>query len=187
MHLPWRDVLPGKHPAGKPISTSLTVNEASALATLAEGQRVLEIGSAFGFSAVVMALGGAESILSVDPHTWCAPARGSLLLMSDHLHIYGVEDRVEVVVDTFFEEYPRLAQRNARFDLIFIDGDHSYDAVMFDIKNSVTLLEPEGFIACHDYMERCCCPTVAQALDEFFPGGPDYILDSIAVYQPARK
>ena len=34
--------------------------------------------------------------------------------------------------------------KNKSFDIIFIDGDHSYDGVYSDIKNSVPLLKDGG-------------------------------------------
>src|SRR5260221_3215580 len=61
MHMRWRDVSLGEGPF---ISTSVTVREAAELAGFADGQAVLEIGSAFGYSAVVMALAGGQGTRS---------------------------------------------------------------------------------------------------------------------------
>ena len=58
MHLPWRGMPVGDD--GLRVSTSLTGNETQALAGLAAGCDVLEVGSAFGYSAAVMALAGAR-------------------------------------------------------------------------------------------------------------------------------
>jgi len=60
------------------------------------------------------------------------------------------------------------------FDLIFIDADHEYEAVKFDIENSLPLLSPSGLLCGHDYNERW--PGVGRAVgdcfgDEFGIGG----------------
>lgn len=65
MHMPWRDVSLDEGPF---ISTSVTVREAAELAGFADGQAVLEIGSAFGYPAVMMALAGGQ-VTAIDPHS----------------------------------------------------------------------------------------------------------------------
>lgn len=37
------------------------------------------------------------------------------------------------------------------FDLIYIDGNHSYDFVYRDILNSLRVLKPDGILSGHDY------------------------------------
>ena len=37
------------------------------------------------------------------------------------------------------------------FDLMFIDGDHSYDGLMGDCKKLLPYLKPGGYFAIHDY------------------------------------
>ena len=176
MHLGWRDVYPAPDYLWKAVSTSLTDNEASELRTLAEGARVLEVGSAYGFSAVVMALGGAESVLTVDPHTYCP---NSLEVLTANLEAYRATN-VAVRVDTFFNVAPELLPQ-VSFDLIFLDGDHSYETVKHDVTWAWNMLEPDGVLACHDYDEDCC-PGVRQALDEFFFSGPHELVDTLAKY-----
>jgi len=58
------------------------------------------------------------------------------------------------------------------FDLIFIDADHDYEAVKFDIENSIPLLEENAILCGHDYIERW--PGVARAVGEMF--GADFEL-----------
>lgn len=182
MHLPWRDMLPAFPEERTPISTSLTVDERNELATLAAGRGVLEVGSAYGFSAIAMALGGAVSVLAVDPHTWCKTP-SSVDDMIRNVQAYGVNDRVNIVVNTFFNATLSLESQGREFSMIFIDGDHSYATVKHDFTHAQRLIAPGGVIACHDYLETCCCPEVKQALDELVPQGPAYTVDTLAVYQ----
>lgn len=182
MHLPWRELLPAPREERIPVSTSLTVDERNELAALAAGREVLEVGSAYGFSAITMALGGATSVLAVDPHTWCKTP-SSVDDMIRNVQAYAVDECVNIVVNTFFNAAASLESQDRKFSLIFIDGDHSYDTVRHDFTHARGLVTPGGVIACHDYLELCCCPEVKQALDELVPEGPAYTVDTLAVYQ----
>ena len=166
MHLEWRDVQPG--PDGPAISTSVQDIEAAELGRLAAGKNVLEIGSAFGYSACVMALAGANHVTAVDPHTWIP---GSLQVMGDTVGAYGVGDQVTILAMSSYTVMPELAEDGDRFGLIFIDGDHSYPAVRHDGEWAAKLLEPGGTIAFHDYGEDCCCPGVRHAIGDMYPEG----------------
>ena len=164
MHLPWRDVAPGD---GPPISTSVTAAEAAELARLAAGREVLEVGSAFGYSAVVMALAGGQ-VTAVDPHTWIP---GSLEAMLANLAAYGVADRVEIIKEPSQAVLPWLAREGMAFGLVFVDGDHAAQAARHDIRWALQLLGPGGTIAVHDVLETCCCPGVGEAAAMLFPEG----------------
>lgn len=43
-------------------------------------------------------------------------------------------------------------QTKQKFDLVFIDGLHHSDQVLKDINNSLSFLEPNGVIMCHDIL-----------------------------------
>ncbi len=58
-------------------------------------------------------------------------------------------------------------------DAVFIDGDHSYDAVRADLAAWLPKVKPGGIIAGHDYDEA----EVAQAVAVFFPGQIERIGD----------
>ena len=57
--------------------------------------------------------------------------------------------------------------RDDTFDVVFIDGDHGYEAVSGDIKEAGRILKPGGTIFLHDYGTY---DTVTQAVDEFLRG-----------------
>ncbi len=174
MHLPWRDVMLGDGPA---ISTSVTAAEAARLGELARNADVLEVGSAFGYSACVMALAGATHVTAVDPHDWLA----SYEAMRSNLAACGAASAVTIIQAPSGEVLPEMGQLG--FGLAFIDGDHAYEAVLADIKGVLPLLREGGVLACHDMGEDCCCPGVRQALAEMFPAGPDEQVDTLAVYR----
>jgi predicted O-methyltransferase YrrM len=173
MHLPWRDLAPGKGPA---ISTSLTEAETVKLQRLAAGRAVLEIGSAYGYSTVALAL-VADSVVAVDPHT----AHDSYGHLHANLGLYGVH--AEVRRGASSDELPYLAVAKRRFGLVFVDGDHTAAGVAYDVEWAQKLLRPGGVLACHDYAETCCCPDVGPTLRHLL-GEPDELVDTLAVYRP---
>jgi predicted O-methyltransferase YrrM len=159
----------------QPISTSLTANEAAALARLAAGKDVLEVGSAFGFSACVMALAGARHVTAVDPHGWLA----SYGAMVSNLDKAGVADVVTIVRGAS----PGALDGLGPFGLVFIDGDHGAAGVMADVEAARKVLATGGVLAVHDLGEDCCCPGVRAALDALFPDGPSEHVDTLAIYR----
>lgn len=56
---------------------------------------------------------------------------------------------------------------NTTFDLVFIDGDHSYDAVKNDISNWLPHVRVGGIICGHDYVDYIKYG-VKQAVNEVF-------------------
>lgn len=177
------------------IPTAMTEAEARKLARFAEGKRVLEMGAHLGFSTVVLARVAAE-FHSVDWHRGdlVAGDGDSLAQFRTNLRSHGVEDRVIVHVGRFEDVLPTL---KPGFDLVFVDGCHSYEAVRQDIELALPLLAPGGVMALHDY-DREAQPGfrdgdwggftagdfgVTRAVDEL--SAPDEIVDTLAVVRLA--
>lgn len=175
MQLTWRPVSLG---SGIPISTSLTEKETAALTGLVRpGSRVLEIGSAFGYSAIALALAGAH-VHAVDPHTWIPDSHN---LMLHHIASYGVLDKITVRVTDSYTEMPVLHAAGELFDIVWIDGDHIESAVTHDVYWGRKLLNPTGTLVCHDY-DEATCPGVRTSLDKWLP--PVSLVDTMAIYGP---
>lgn len=66
---------------------------------------------------------------------------------------------VRMTSDQFFASYPQ------RFDVIFIDGDHSFRQSLIDAENAVPCLEDGGILAMHDV-----CPRQAYLTGEGYSG-----------------
>jgi predicted O-methyltransferase YrrM len=174
MQLQWRDLAPGPGPA---INTSLTARETAELQLLAKDGDVLEVGSAYGYSTVALAL-VAKHVTAVDPHT----GHDSYLQLMANLGAYGVAERVTVMQARSQEVlYQLYVASDARYDLVWIDGDHTADVVEHDVSWAQKMLKPGGVIACHDYNEDSC-PGVKVALDKLF-GGPGRLVDTLAIYE----
>ena len=181
MKLDWRPVslLRRDGELGPAISTSVTLNETAELIKMAAGKRVLEIGSAYGYSAIAMALHGAE-VYAMDPHSWIA---GSYESMKSNIHAYGVVDNVIIKVTDSYTELPQLISSGEKFDLVWIDGDHELPAVNHDVGLGRLLIKEDGYLACHDYGEATC-PGVRLSLDQWNP--PPRLVDTLAIYGPSQ-
>ena len=165
-----------------PADVDSTISEAEgrALAELARDRIVLELGAWLGRSTVCMGQTAAQ-LVSVDWHRGDEHAgnRSTLPGFVQSLDRYGLAERVVTVVARFEDVLPLLAP--ASFDLVFLDGFHSYEQVSADIGLARRVLKPGGAMAFHDYGVEGF--GVARAVDEVF-GQPSQIVDTLAVVNP---
>jgi predicted O-methyltransferase YrrM len=169
-------------PGAPAIPTAVTREEVEALGGFAKDRDCLEIGSAYGFSAIMMILLGAKSVTAIDFHQPCdsnEQAKASHEAMRKNLKWFKVDHAVTIIRQSSQEALPDLAAQGKQYGLAFIDGDHSYESVRHDVSKAMQLV-PDGFIACHDYGEDGI-EDVTRAVDEIFPGGPDYRIGTLCV------
>jgi predicted O-methyltransferase YrrM len=130
-------VLAAGHAHGVPVVDPLTGALLHALVLATGARRVLEIGTAIGYSTLWMAAalppGGLLVTLERDPAR-AATARG-------YLAAAGIDDRVSVMVGDADRYLHKLA---GPFDLVFQDGDKAGYGPMLD--RLVTLLRPAGVL-----------------------------------------
>ena len=178
MSNPWR--LVSITPDGPSIATAITPDETAALGSLALGRDCLEVGSAWGYSAVMMVRLGARSVTAVDFHQPCdsnEQAMNSHEVMQKNLGWYKAGSAVTMIRESSRKALPDLAAQGRRYGLTFIDGDHTYESVRHDVGWARRLV-PSGFIACHDYGG---IESVTRAVDEVFPDGPDWLVGTLHV------
>jgi predicted O-methyltransferase YrrM len=112
-------------------------------------RRVLEIGSAKGGNLMLLSMASAPDArlvsldLAVDPIR-SAVHRGLVAPKQSFASIHGDSRSPESFLRV------RRALGSKLLDLLFIDGDHSYDGVKFDFQTYSTLVRPNGVIAFHD-------------------------------------
>ena len=164
---------------GPAVWAGLEEKEAAELRELARGRRCLEIGSAQGYSTIIMAK-VARSVVAIDPHTQFHSEPTFRANLIDH----GVEDRVAVMVERSDQALPRLYRLGARFDLVFIDGDHMPASVDYDLTYARSLLAPGGTIALHDYLlgPGTFVRPECQKWRE-----PDRLVETLAIYLPGSE
>lgn len=158
----------------------LTEGEGRALAEVALGRNVLEIGSYCGRSTICMAQ-TAKVVYAVDTFDGRAtPAvRDTLDEFTENLGRYGVTGRVMVAVGDAADKVPTLGER---MGAAFIDGAHDYASVLRDAKLVAPLLTPGALVCFHDY-QRAGNEGVTAAVDELLRRGAELVrvVDCLAV------
>lgn len=156
----------------------LRPSEGKALAELAAGKRVLEIGSYCGLSTVCMAR-TAEHVTAVDyfDGRGTPQPQSTLKKFKASIERYGVADRVTIASPE--DEF------TGQCELLFIDGAHDRESVAADIERYLPLLSEDGLIAFHDYNEPCH-PGVTSAVEEFVAAGGELVsvTEHLAVVRP---
>ena len=135
------------------------------LLAVAKPKRVLEIGSYAGVSTEIFAL-HCQRVVTIDPSPDLRVRRRLHAAVAHYPH-------VEIIEGLSLEKMPTI---NEKFDLIYLDGDHSYDTVKAEIKLAPSFFEPCGgrWLAGHDYTPLDdITPGVKMAVDEML-GVPPY-------------
>lgn len=142
----------------------------------------VEIGVLYGAtSARLLRKRPLLTLIMVDP--WAEPAHDSDYFLSgdtnatktqaDHERAYNVaRGAVEfagprAVIHRGFSAEVAGSVKNQSLDLVFIDGDHSFNGVKSDIEAWAAKVKPGGYIGGHDY-DHPLLPGVKQAVDCFF-------------------
>lgn len=155
----------------------LTEREGAALARLAAGRRVLEIGSYCGRSTVCLAR-TAAAVTAIDPFTGeSTPNPGDTFPeFAANLERYGVAGKV-TAYRTRFEDWTPAGL----FDLVHLDAQHDYLSVVNQLDRLRPLLAPHGVVALHDYA-NADFPGVRRAADLLFARPADEVADSLGVF-----
>lgn len=136
------------------VPTGIARDEALALNALVrdEGaERTLEVGFAYGLSALAIAAAHAErgrgSHVAIDP--WARGAYRSIGLLN--LRRAGLAEWVELVEEGSETALPRLsAQRGEALDLVLVDGRHHFDTTLLDFFYADRLARVGGLVVVDD-------------------------------------
>jgi predicted O-methyltransferase YrrM len=118
---------------------------------------ILEIGSAAGGTTYVL-------------HRFFAP--DTMVIIDDNRHgkhtlrpeILASIERTEIIGNSRDQDV--IDQARGPFDLIVIDGDHSYVGVKADVENYLPKLRDKGFLMFHDTAHRLWGCEVGVVVDE---------------------
>ncbi len=119
-------------------------------------QIIVEIGSARGRSTCALALACRQNdyghVFAIDPHDvnpWTEIGTGGQTeqFLRSRLRDYRLDEWCDVIVQT-----SREAARgwSRRIDLLFIDGDHSFEGVQSDFELFQPWLAPDSLVLFHD-------------------------------------
>lgn len=95
----------------------------------------------------------------------CWPRETDYLTTLISLAVEPEIHRRSTVIRATSAEAIKMLHPNLRFSFIYIDANHQYEFVKFDIETYYPLLRDGGILAGHDYTE--ILPGVIKAVDEF--------------------
>lgn len=99
-----------------------------------------------------------------DPTNGTLRARGDQIFM-EVFNAFGNKPNVEII-KAFSTEACQRFEKNF-FDVVYIDADHTFEAVLRDLKDWWPLVKPGGFLAGHDYVQGIPWVDVFEALNVF--------------------
>lgn len=160
----------------RPVSseTALSDEEAELLyrcvRALPPGGVAVEIGAQLGRSSVLISQVAHEigfHTIHIDPHQrqeemaagWVKNMKASLPECHQFAALYMRTDQAEWFLE-----------RLGPFDFAYIDGDHEYPGVMWDLLHVAERVRVGGFLCCHDY-GRDSLPGVYKAVREYMERG----------------
>lgn len=129
-----------------------------------------ELGSYCGRSllAVGLALPAGSTLVSVD-RNWQNREDHPVNLFDVLQRINAVRgDEIKICAICDTTDNANVLLLESRFDVVFIDANHSHESCYKDIVNWSLLLKPEGTICGHDYSDSW--PGVQKSVDELLPG-----------------
>jgi predicted O-methyltransferase YrrM len=132
--------------------------------------RIIEIGSYVGESTLIFAE-HFKDVVSIDPFVndydpndmACSYAPFDKVY-SEFLKNTLPISNIKSIRDTSENAFNIL--KNQMWDIVYIDGAHTLDAVWFDIQHYKTIIKPYGFISGHDYGWGNVRHSIGQLLDD---------------------
>jgi predicted O-methyltransferase YrrM len=121
---------------------------------------ILEIGSAWGRSAVLLGYASSKHIWSIDPHTGGrafierGEVQNSFEIFKANLAKNELNERVKILKHTTEEVIEKkLLPTSLRFSMVFIDGLHTGRGEELDFGLAFQRVVPGGIMAFDDYFE----------------------------------
>jgi len=140
------------HESELPVLRSLAAN-------VPEGQCIVEIGTAYGGSAALFLASSKRNVYGVDsyaPDTFGNPNKGTAVRCWANITRLALALEQPEIMTQRFVLYPLpsldVAPRWAKGEigLLYLDGDHAYDAVCADFEAWIPHVASGGCIALHD-------------------------------------
>lgn len=144
---------------------------------------IVEVGSYAGGTAIgwanALRENGSGKLICVDNDTY---SKGTYpAVTTENLTKTGLNaERIEllngdshILVSELTQQYPQ------QVDIYLVDGDHTYEGALADIKNGACMVRPGGFILIHDVdRKRNMCEATAQHPYPVYEALMDYVEES---------
>lgn len=142
--------------------TELAIDERMFLYSIVRGtepQRVLEIGTSRGGSALIIAQAlqdnGVGQLAGIDPLPRIEPP------------LEAFHGRFHLVTGTSPEAVPEASERvGGQFDLVFIDGIHIYTQAGRDLEGALPFMAPQGYVLFHDSFHFGVSEAIREAVEK---------------------
>ncbi len=148
------------------VNSNISLNEGIELYKIIKKYKpknLVEIGFAVGISTLFMlcALEKDAELISVDPYQKIQWDKFGLINVDNILK----EQNLPKTTHKFIEDYSKnfFKNTNKSYDLVFIDGDHSYQGTMIDLFGAKKLLKKNGLMIIDDVIHN----DVKNALNNF--------------------
>lgn len=153
----WFGQPPG--PVGNPYrDEGFYVRDLSEISQQYNPKKIVEIGTSIGMGTLILRiLNPYAEIISVENRNWIPTGDGTERIAGFLADLNGA-DHTQI-----FDDSSRSVFSDVEF--YFIDGDHSYEAVLKDSENAWEGKAEKWVIVWHDYNDRH--PGCVQAVDEF--------------------
>jgi predicted O-methyltransferase YrrM len=132
--------------------------------------RIIEIGSYVGESTVIFA-DRFKEVISVDPYIndYDLADAACSFASFDKVYEQFIKNTLSIPNIKSIKETSQNAfsiLKEQEWDMVYIDGLHTFQGVSFDIKNYKTIIKPGGFICGHDYGWDGVRNAIIQLLDD---------------------
>lgn len=157
---------PCRYPGFKGNSWLYAAELESLIGLVGPRDRVLEIGSADGVTAAKIARERNESVVvSIDPYGPYPETNG---FASDEVRLANWRTNANQANQMLWIGTVKSFHQFCRepFDIVLIDGDHSYNETFSDLLHAELLVRNGGMLVAHDY-DSNAFPQVAAAVDRF--------------------
>ena len=113
-------------------------------------KKCLEVGMAFGISAIYILQNKNTTLLSIDPFQSLQWKNSGM----DIIKNFEFEKRHSLIEDKSYIVLPELLKKNEEYDFIFIDGFHTFDYTLIDFFYADKLLKINGIIIIDDVLHN---------------------------------
>jgi hypothetical protein len=76
---------------------------------------------------------------------------------------------------------------DGHYDIVYIDGDHSYEGCLGDLRAWTSKVSETGFIYGHDYTDTFAWIDVIRAVDDFLKESPEWELIAVTAEKPRKS